>query len=101
MRYETKTLPAVPASADEAQKFRDAGYSELRSGGTLVFQRRADADDDARAELADRVGPRAADALTGHGYASISAAQVALAASPEDFAALPGIGPATIAKLTA
>ena len=97
MRYDTKTLPAVPASAGEAQALRDAGYSELRSGETLVFQRRTPD----RAEMADALGARAADALVAHGYGSLQAARDALAASPDDFAALPGIGPATIAKLTA
>ena len=52
-------------------------------------------------ELVDRVGARVAGKLAEAGLDTLDAAQARLADDPDGFAALPGIGPATIAKLDA
>ena len=121
MRYETLTLPAVPASADERAGLLADGYTETRVGQVLVFKRAAspaggaagdgqplppasdeqregepDAD---RAEIVGAVGTRAADALAAQGFHTLEHARSAHAAAPEAFAKLPGVGPATLRKI--
>lgn len=126
MTLETKALPATAESADEVRKLRADGWRVTgRSHGTVRLARTApDAptsravpaaeagngsatavpgptDDDLRAEFVDAVGVRAADALAAAGLHSLAHARSALAAAPDAFAALPGVGPATVAKLQA
>lgn len=98
--YDSAPYGDPDALADlEAQGFRRygewAGAHRLRR-----FTVPAPDDPDADA-LGGLVGPRAASALRDAGLTTPEAARAALDADPDAFAALPGVGPATITKLSA
>ena len=142
--YDTVTLPATGESAERAAELVADGYSRVRVGETLMFQRTAadvptpsassraaavpgnmvtgdgsgsalpavaDAEraagpdsgsgDAARAEIVAELGARIADALAAAGYHTLEHARTAYGLAPDAFAQIPGVGPATLAKLSA